>query len=194
MEVSVGKKIYRWHWFWNIVKHGMLLQGIRNRLALLGIDIMPYYWTLEGAETITCPEVKGDASGFKDKDLSNYIKEGQVCVGIKDNYAIVAFMFIKRDVYPFRGKTFYLQNNEGYLHSMYTFEAYRGRKIAPYLRYQCYEICKDLGLNKNYSISEYFNTSSKRFKQKLKAKQIKLYLSIILFKRYKKTLLIRRYM
>ena len=194
MEVSVGKKIYRWHWFWNIVKHGMLLQGIRNRLALLGIDIMPYYWTLEGAETITCPDVKGDASGFKDKDLSNYIKEGQVCVGIKDNYAIVAFMFIKRDVYPFRGKTFYLQNNEGYLHSMYTFEAYRGRKIAPYLRYQCYEICKDLGLNKNYSISEYFNTSSKRFKQKLKAKQIKLYLSIILFKRYKKTLLIRRYM
>jgi len=99
--------------------------------------------------------------------LSNYIKEGQVCVGIKGNDAIVAFMFIKRDVYPFRGKTFYLQINEGYLHSMYTFEAYRCRKIAPYLRYQCYEICKDLGLNKNYSVSEYFNTSSKRFRQKL---------------------------
>ncbi len=213
MEKGNNKKFYRLHWLWNIIRHGLIFQGIRNKLALLGVDFMPYFWTLEGDDTILCPEVKGDTPGFSithfseedvknaqsliggsyDKDLSSYIKEGQICVGIKDSEAIVAFMFIKRDFYLFRGKTFKFDRHEAYLHSMYTFEAYRGRRIAPYLRYHCYQVCKELNLTRVYSISEYFNKSSKKFKKKLKAKHTKLYLSIVLFKRYKKTILLKRY-
>lgn len=213
MEVASNKKFYKWYWFWNIIKHGMFFQGVRNRLGQAGIDIMPYYWTLEGTENITSPEVKGGNSDFSIsrfsvedldkaqliitgpyyKNLSSFVKEGQVCVGIKENNNIVAFMFIKSDSYFFRGKTFLLGKQEAYLHSMYTFEAYRGRRIAPYLLYHCYEICKELGFTRVYSISEYFNKSSRRFKQKLKAKQVALYLSFVIFKRYKKTVLLKRY-
>lgn len=213
MEVTGNKRYYKWYWFWNIIKHGMLMQGIRNQMAKLGVDVMPYFWTLEGTEIIKPPEVNGETSSFvisrfsvEDVDeaqnliagsyykkLRAYIEEGQICVGIKDNSNIVAFMFIKRDAFLFRGKTFLFNKHEAYLHSMYTFENYRGRRIAPYLRYHCYGICKELGFTKVYSVSEYFNKSSKRFKRKLKAKQTAFYLSIILFKRYKKTYLLKRY-
>ncbi len=213
MEKGNNKKFYRLHWLLNIIRHGLIFQGIRNKLARFGLDFMPYFWTLEGEEEIICPKVKGDTSGFvisnfteldveraQDliagnhyKNLTSFIKEGQVCVGIKDNEAIVAFMFIKKEFYLFRGKTFRFQEYEAYLHSMYTFETYRGRRIAPYLRYHCYEICKELNLTRVYSISEYLNKSSRKFKKKLKAKHTKLYLSLVLFKRYKKTILLKRY-
>ncbi|PQV48907.1 hypothetical protein CLV33_104112 [Jejuia pallidilutea] len=213
MEVGNKSRFYRLKWFWNIIRHGLFFQGLRNRLAKIGIDIMPYYWTLEGSETIVPPKVKGDTSGFTIshfnendiekaqrliagsyyKDLVSYFKEGQICVGIKDYDAIVAFMFVKRDSYLFRGKTFNLAKNEAYMHSMYTFELYRGRRIAPYLRYHCYGLCKEMGLSKLYSISEYFNKSSKKFKQKLKAKQTALYISINLFNSFKKTFLLKKY-
>jgi len=213
MEVGHKNRFYRLQWFWNIIRHGLFFQGLRNRLETIGINIMPYFWTLEGSESISCPKVLGDTGGFAIsyfnetdvekaqnliagshyKSLLEYFEEGQVCVGIKDYDKIVAFMFVKGDSYFFRGKTFKLSNDEAYMHSMYTFELYRGRRVAPYLRYHCYGICKDLGFSKLYSISEYLNKSSRRFKQKLNAKHTALYLSVNLFGRYKRTFLLKRY-
>ena len=32
--------------YWTIVRNGLFMFGLRNRLALIGIDIKPYYNTL----------------------------------------------------------------------------------------------------------------------------------------------------
>jgi hypothetical protein len=67
---------------------------------------------------------------------------------------------------------------------MYTFEAYRGKNLAPYLRYHSYKLLEDQGIDKLYSISAYFNKSSLKFKQKLNAQHLQLLLHVGLFKRF----------
>jgi hypothetical protein len=61
---------------------------------------------------------------------------------------------------------------------MYTMEPYRDKNLAPYLRYQSYGILNKTGRSKLYSVSEYFNSSSIKYKQKLNAKNLKLVLFI----------------
>ena len=65
---------------------------------------------------------------------------------------------------------------------MYVYENYRGKGIAPYLRYQCYKLLEKEGVNTFYSISEYFNFSAIKYQKKFNAKPLELCLSIKLFK------------
>lgn len=213
MELNNKKKFYRLYWIWNILRNGLFFHGVRNRLAKIGVDMMPYYWVLEGGEDIDPPKIRGDESGFKisylneselayiqnsisgiaHKDLLKYFNEGQICIGLKHYDEIAAYMFIKRGDFTFRGRTFKLEENEAYLCNMYTFESYRGKNLAPYLRYHSYTLVKELGIEKNYSVSEYFNKSTIKFKNKLKSRPLKLFLSIILFKKRHKNYLLKSY-
>ncbi len=196
---------YRIKWLWQIIKHGAFLLGVRNRLARIGLDFMPYYWVIEEAEPITPPVLRDNnpkdyemsyfgseelnivhskISGIGHKNLHQNIKDGQICVGLKKNDDIVAYMFIQTESFTFRGKTFHLSSDEAYLKDMYTFEEYRGKNIAPYLRYKTYLILKEKGINRKYSISEYFNKPTIRFKKKLNSQHLALFLSIRLFNRF----------
>jgi GNAT superfamily N-acetyltransferase len=78
---------------------------------------------------------------------------------------------------------FDLEPDEAYLYDAYTIPDYRGKRLAPYLRYQTYRCLSRRGMNRIYSISDAFNTPSIRFKQKLKARFVKLGLSIQLLNR-----------
>ncbi len=213
MELGREDKFYKIKWFWNIIRHGLFLHGVRNQMAKIGIDIMPYYWVQEATESIIPPKIRGDASGYsvsyfgekeitevkntiigiEGKDLLNDLKNGQLCIGIKHHEKIAAYMFIKRDSFTFREKTFDLKENESYMHSMYTFESYRGKNLAPFLRYNCYELAKEKGIDVNYSITEYFNKSTIKFKKKLKSRPVKLLISIVLFKKYTKNFTLKNY-
>lgn len=213
MEVNNKRRFYRLFWFWNIIKNGLFLLGVKNRLARIGFDFMPYYFVEEGIGEFDAPVIRGDDSSFtlsyfKEKELS-YIqneikgiehkdlledyKNGQICVGLKHNDEIAAYMLIKRKDYFFRGRRFEFKDNEAYLHSMYTFESYRGRNLAPYLRYKSYGFIKEKGVDTKYSISEYFNKSTIKFKNKLNSKHLKLYLSVILFKKIHWNFLLKTY-
>ncbi len=213
MELNNKTRFYRLHWLWNILRHGLFFHGLRNRMAILGFDFMPYYWMLEGAEPVEPPKIRGDASGYDisyfgeseltyaqnniigigHKDLLKDLRNGKICIGLKCNDEIAAYMFIQRGNFVFRGRKFELKDNEAYMCDMYTFESYRGKNIAPYLRYHAYNLVKDLGIEKNYSISEYFNKSTIKFKSKLKAKPVKLFLSVILFKKGNRNFLLKSY-
>ncbi|WP_136481961.1 GNAT family N-acetyltransferase [Cognatitamlana onchidii] len=213
MELGRQERFYKVKWFWNILKYGMLFQGIRNRLAHIGIDVMPYYWTIEGKDKIKPPCIAGDQSGFEvsflgkedlvyvkqvvkgiaHKDLIKYFEDGQACIGLRCYKDLVAYMFVQRDNYSFRGRTFKFKSNEAYLHSMYTFESFRGRNIAPYLRYHCCELLKKEGIDTVYSITEYLNKSSIRFKKKLQVRHTELHLNINLFNKINKNILLRKY-
>jgi len=74
-----------------------------------------------------------------------------------------------------------IKSNEGWLSSMYTMDSFRGRNVAPFLRYKSYELLNTMGRDVFYSYSDYFNTPAVRFKEKLNAKKLKLILFIRLF-------------
>jgi hypothetical protein len=93
-------------------------------------------------------------------------------------------MFIKCKPFTFIKHFFELKPTESYLNSIYTFEAYRGKNLAPYLRYHSYKLLEEKGITTYLSVSEYFNKSTIRFKKKLNSKPAKLYLSLVLFKRW----------
>ena len=194
---------YRIKWISNIIKHGLFWHGVRNNLAKIGLDFMPYYWVKEATSSITPPEIRGDNKdfeistfgeteinyikntiiGIEQKDLLADLKNGEICVGLKNKDEIAAYMFIKCTPFTFRKRFFDLHPTESYLHSMYTFESYRGKNLAPYLRYQSYKLLEEKGINTYFSVSEYLNKSTIKFKKKLNSKPVKLYLSLVLFKK-----------
>lgn len=203
MEAGQKSLFDKINWISKIIKNGLFWHGTRNRLAKIGFDFMPYYWEI-GSIDIKPPRIRDDESqyqlsifgekeitfiqnnviGISHKDLMNDLKNGDTCLGIKNAGEISVYSFIKHQSFSFRGRDFTIKSSEGYVHNTYTFEAFRGRNLAPYLRYQCYEYLKGKGIDKYYSISEYFNKPTLRYKQKLNIKPQKLYLSVILFKRW----------
>jgi hypothetical protein len=196
-----------------VIKNGMFLFGLKNRLARIGIEIMPYYWVQEEAEDCAAPQIKGDFSEFILRELSfeevKFIsseidnmqmdlleKEFQqcpLCLGLEHNNEIAAYMFIGLNDVIFRDKLFRIKSNEAYLTSMWTFHAYRGRNIAPYLRYMGYQFLKEQGREVKYSISEYFNKSTIKFKNKLNSRHLQLYIYFNLFGKWKRHYMLRSY-
>ena len=204
---------YRIEWLSNIIKHGLFWHGVRNNLAKIGLDFMPYYWVEEATSPITPPQIRGEDKNFEisifgeneisyikntiigieQKDLLADLKNGEICIGLKNKDDIAAYMFIKCKPFTFRKRYFNLKQTESYLHSMYTFEDFRGKNIAPYLRYHSYKYLEKENIITFYSVSEYFNKSTIKFKEKLNSKPIKLYLSVILFKRWSSNFTLKSY-
>ncbi|WP_276392377.1 hypothetical protein [Eudoraea chungangensis] len=212
MEVN-NNRFYRLKWFWNILSNGLLLFGIRNRLAQIGLDIDPYYWVEEGYTEIDIPKIKEEQNEYsivhlnldeihrvRKKVIANtpasdlpIFNDKQKAIGVKYKNEIAAFMFIELEDFYYHKRKISLNKNEAYLFHMYTFENHRGKNLAPYLRYHSYLILKELGIKNIYSITQYFNTSSKNFKRKLSAQNKQLYLNITLFKKYRYFTLLRNY-
>ncbi len=189
--------------FWNVINNGLLLYGLRNRLARIGIDIIPYYWVQEEFDPCTEPLIKGNIDEYDVKylskeevisaaskvpkilgnDLIKGFNSGQLCVGLEYKNSVAAFNFVEFNTFNFHKRRFELKDNEAYLLNMWTFHEYRGRNLAPYLRYKSYQLLKEHRIDVKYSISNYFNKSTIKFKNKLNAKHLNLYLSIVLFKK-----------
>lgn len=189
-----------------IIKNGMFWHGVRNNLARLGLDVMPYYWSKTTIQSVKATVIKANdldlklsvfgASeinfikstiiGIEDKDFLDYLKNGETCIGLKQQNDIVAFLFLRRHSFYFRKRYFNLGENDSYLHSMYVFEKYRGKNIASYLRCQSFNLLEKENITNFYSISEYFNKSAIKYQRKSNSQPQKLYLSLIIFK--KKTL------
>ena len=212
MEVNKDR-FYKIKWFWNILKNGLFLFGVRNQLARFGFDFDPSYWVLEGDGDCEPPKIKGDPAEYELVQLNleeteairkKIVGNNQItgipnfhdqlqCIGLKCRGEIAAFMLIELNDFSYNRKIFHLKENEAYLFHMYTFEEHRGKNLAPYLRYQSYLMLRDMGRDKIYSITQYFNKSSKRFKKKLNARNLQLFMYIILFKKYHYHFLIKTY-
>jgi hypothetical protein len=182
-------------------RYGLVLQALRNKLAKAGLEFTPYYWVQEGLFNIENLLFKGDiadysveflekddmkfigqnARGYSEKEMLTCLENGKSCLGLKLLGEITAFMLINFKECTFEPRTFPLKNNEAYLTDMYTMEQHRGKNLAVLLRYKSYEILKNMGRDKIYSVSEFFNSSAIKYKQKLMAKNLKLILFIRLF-------------
>ncbi|SHI52670.1 GNAT family N-acetyltransferase [Algibacter luteus] len=203
MEKSKNGILNRLKCIATYIKYGLFLHGVRNNLAKIGLDFMPYYYCKSmsskvNPDQIKTPDldlklsifgkteinyIKNSILGINDNFLFKDLNNGVTCVGLKKDDDIVAFLFIRSQSFYFRNRLFNLNENEHFFVFMYVYENYRGKGIAPYLRYQCYKLLEKEGVNTFYSISEYFNFSAIKYQKKFNAKPLELCLSIKLFKK-----------
>lgn len=198
------KKISLFRRYRDIVNNGLFLFGLRNKLASLGLDFEPYYWVQEEVEPCEAPKIRDNVDDYSVRFLNveefeslnllqssedrnkmiNGLKNGQLCVALECKGEVAAFTFVEPNSFVYKGRSFSLKPNEMYLLNMWTFHKYRGKGIAPYLRWKAYRLLEGKGKDIKYSITNYFNKSSKKFKSKLNTVEVKLCLNITLFKKY----------
>ena len=190
---------------WLKTRYSPLLRLVFDGLAKLGVKIQPYYIVVEGLFNRSLPHLEtgfdeyeigflgpqymNEISAIPGRILSEEklllrLKEGKKCFGLKHRKELVAFTWCDFDECNFKGFRFPLKKNEAYLFDAYTLIPFRGKGIAPYLRYQCYKELAKLGRNKLYSISDCLNTPSVRFKKKLNAELLELCLFVEMFKKW----------
>ena len=204
MNSKEGSKYYKFRLLFIRIRHGLFLFTLRNFIARFGIDLSPYYWVVENALDYQPPKIKDSSNEYTIKELKeedlDRIKgvsltdyKGSKILGLMDQDQLAVFNCIKLQDFDVNKKKFMIYKNEAYLFNMYTFQNYRGRNLAPYLRHLTYQHLSNEGIEKIYSITDYFNHSSHKFKKKLGAKPKTLYLTIGLFKKYYRTFLLKRY-
>jgi len=197
-----------------IHKKKFLLNSIYSQLTKKRISIIPFYFIKEGLQNGTLQEVETSLSpcetillktsdyreiaAKKDRDQSEeemleMIKSGLVCMGIKYYNQIVAYGWyeIGHLSSPFFSTP--LKENEAYLSGARTLSSFRGKNLAAYLRYKMYEHLSEKGVTTCYSITLYSNVPSLRFKQKLGAQNLKLYVFVRLTKRFQHCFLLKTY-
>jgi hypothetical protein len=129
---------------------------------------------------------------FSGRQLTQRLKDGHLCLGLTLAGEVVAFNWANPHESSGDLCRFRLHANEAYLYDMYTVHAHRGKRLAPYLRYQSYRLLAQKGMTRLYSISDAFNTPSIRFKQKLNARFVKLGVSIKLLNRREYNITLRQ--
>lgn len=190
---------------WYKVRYSSFLRIIFDGFAKSGIRITPYFVVLEGLlnsslshleagffeykldflnkqDMVEISQIPGQRVSLE--ELTNRLKENKICYGAKHNGKIVGFTWCDFSEFYFKFYKFRLKDDEAYLFDAFTLPAYRGKGIAPYLRYQFYKILKNFGKHQLLSVSDSFNTPSIKFKKKLNAKMIELRLLIIIFKKW----------
>lgn len=197
----------------NKFRYGLVLQSVRNMLTRIGIVITPYYWMQEDITYSSMPEIKGsiseysvefleekdmrilseNARGYSEAEFITRLRDGKLCLGLKRNDEVLAFMWIFLKHCDFEPINIPLKSNEVYISDMYTMESYRGKNLAVYLRYRSYRIIKEMGRDTIFSVVEYFNTSAMKYKQKLNPRKLDLVLFIKLFNRFKWRFTIKTY-
>ena len=186
------------------VRQRFILLYLFERLAVIGIRIEPFYITqefpLDQMDRDLKPKLKPIVAGFlsfseieeiyahpESKWLNiekrKNLEDGCLCFGLKYNNEIVAYTWCNlrkcHEVYPFP-----LKEDEVYLTGAFTFKAYRGMDLAPFIRKQLSNQLWEMGRTKFYSLTNVFNTPAIKFKKKIKAKPLKIILCIKLFNKY----------
>jgi len=196
------------------MRHNSPVRFLFDGLRKLGIVTVPYYLVLEGIFDHPLPHLE---TGFEEYDMGylgpedmkaiaaiplrnisekkyiNMLMAGTKCFGIKYKGELAAFTWCDFDSCHYKCYKFLLKDNEAYLFDAYTLMSFRGKGIAPYIRYKCYKELAKSGRHKLYSISECVNTPSIKFKKKLNSKFPELRLSIELFKKWSFDLHLKKY-
>ena len=204
---------------WENIKSKMRYGGLPrlffDALARIGITIEPYYIVMEGlfgqppsselttrfkdydVSLLTADDMKAIAAipekEESESQLLGRLNKGNLCVGIKHNSYLVGFTWCDLKEFSLKGNEKPLKPDEAYLFDAYTLIPYRGKGIAPYIRYQCYQQLAVMGKTRLYSVSGAFNVSSLKFKQKLNAKIREKHLSIAIVGKWQFNFPIKRY-
>jgi len=193
---------YRLKNLWVKMRSWQILRPLYALQKRLGLYVRPYYIVLEGRGIKNSPPSNpewgtGEMRSFNDQDmrqmagipdrniseeaLTARLKERKRCFGIKCQGQIAAFTWADLKEFGVSASRSLLKENEAYLFDAYTIPAFRGKGFAPLIRYYAYGQLEDMGIKTLYSITDFFNTPSMRFKGKLGAKVIELRLLFLAF-------------
>jgi hypothetical protein len=177
------------------VRYGLVTQRVINRAKGMGVTINPYYLFLE-RPTGTLPEPPGEgftASLLAAEDLEaaaarstwatvevfrERVDRGHVCVVVKNGNEIAGYTWADLSEVNDSACDFALEPGEAYLYDAFIVPEHRGQALAPFMRTCCYMHLQAAGVQRFYSISDYFNTPAIRFKLKLDASIVRLYLEL----------------
>jgi hypothetical protein len=130
---------------------------------------------------------------ISENDLQQRLQAGNKCIAITKDGEMAAFIWCDLEHCTFQGYAFAAKSNEAYLFDAYTFLPFRGKGLAPYVRYLLYTDLARLGRDTCYSISDRLNRPSIKFKQKLKAQKLLTGVYIVLFSRWHFSLFLREH-
>lgn len=195
-------------------RHRHVLQSLLKFLGRHHIDILPYYVTYESLKPEAEPSVDPDLGPVTTCLLSpaeieevyahpdsevwanekeTLLDEHCLCIGLKLKGNIAAYMWCNLNRCHSRLNAFPLKEDEAYLCSADTLKAYRGRNLAPLLRYELYRYLNRMGRTNFYSITEYFNIPAQKFKKKLGARPLRLNVHIRLGSKYERDITLKRF-
>jgi GNAT superfamily N-acetyltransferase len=97
-------------------------------------------------------------------------RQGNGCIGMFDRGQLAAFTWYDSRECNFEGWRFPLREDEAYLFDAFTLTPWRGKGVAPLLRYRVYQMLAKQGRTKLFSVSIRTNRAALRFKEKLGAK------------------------
>lgn len=198
----------------HLIRYRLFLSHIIYLLSRIGITIIASHWIKEELDDTLSIKLNDDSNdysfetlGFDDMKVihqrrgGNYseelfierLQDGKICLGAKCKGEIAAFTWIELGRCSDITYTVELQNNAAYLFDMYTFKEFRGRNLAPYLRVECYKYLNNIGYNTFYSLGDFSNTPSVKFKKKLNAKLSKFILYVKLFNKFSWTRVLKNY-
>ena len=162
--------------------------GLSLKPKLDGFDVL-FLDPVEAVALARHPEVPESADV-----LHARIEDGCLCLALKVEGRVVAYTWCNLRKCDYDGRLdFPLKDDEAYLFDARTFQACRGRSVAPFLRDQMYRKLADMGRSRLFSTTSCFNSSARRFKEKLRAKPVRLYVYIGLLGRFRINIFIRRY-
>lgn len=181
----------------NAFRNRLLMQWVIGQLKRLGLDINPYYLIREGIQAhnmdssnsavdfssaVLSPQDLPALAACTDwatlERLQDRLDRGHLCVVLKFGEQLAGYTWADFDEVNDAACDYDLRPDEAYLYDAFIVPEHRGRSLAPYMRLECYKHLRQAGRHTFYSISDYFNTPAIRFKQKLHAEKIRLYLRI----------------
>ncbi len=118
------------------------------------------------------------------EEYNRMIDNGCLCLAAKHKGEIASYSWANLHYLNYKGKTIALKTNEAYLFDARTYKAFRGKNLAPYVRYELYKLLKQRGVDRFLSITLLSNTASMRFKQKVGAKPIDMFLYIGILRKF----------
>ncbi|MBT4511462.1 MAG: hypothetical protein HOC20_04540 [Chloroflexi bacterium] len=198
---------------WHAIRFGLVLHHLSWALRGKGVWIRTYYWYQEGAGSVTRPELRDTSEGYSfsffgpeemkiiaeqlagrhEGELLDKLTAGKKCFGAKYHDQIAAFTWIDLKESSILVNNLRLNDHEAYLFDAVTMPSFRGKNIAPFVRYKVYEVLTEMGRDTFYSVSERSNPPAIKFKKKLGAKILWLGLYIEFFKKYHWNWVIKRY-
>lgn len=187
----------------NRFRYGLATQEVLDRLSTtFGLVICPYYLVCEQIQPGVEPHLANNGDEFQVRYLTEddmefvaehaaqkrptdalvrKLRSGSQSIGFFVNENLAAYTWFRLDRAPvpiWMKDLFRLEQDEAYLFDAYVLPAYRGRRLAPLLRYRAYQELQKIGRRRLYSVTLAFNASSRRFKQRLQAKEVELRLLI----------------
>jgi GNAT superfamily N-acetyltransferase len=193
-----------------------LLRALLHYLRRVGFEVRPFYYMREVLPDEIPEHLTRLPEGFEfsvfgrddvlavsrleerlwyvgERYVIDNLTYGDACLGIKYRGEIAAFTWYslvssRDEWYPVT-----MKRNEAYLYDMYVLKAYRGNNIAPILRYRNYQVLEGMGRDTFFSLTEYLNVPSFRFKRKLGAQAVFLGVYVGLFKRRRARFVLRRF-